>query len=70
MTLHEDYARIRVNEAIKTGLDSQKVHRTLSKSKESKTHGRKIYKNLFHINIIKRFIQYAFNHRDQKVVQS
>ena len=70
MTLHEDYARIRVNEAIKTGSDSQKVHRTLSKSKESKNHGMKINKNLFHINIIKRFIRHAFNHRDQKVIQS
>lgn len=69
MTLHEDYARIRVDEAIKTGLDSQKVYRTSSKSKESKIHGRKIQTNLFHINIIKRFIRHAFNNRDQKVVR-
>ena len=30
MTFHEDYVRTKVNEAIKTGLNSQKVNRTKS----------------------------------------
>ena len=52
MTFHEDYARIRVDEATKAGLNSQKVQRTLSGNKDSKTHakntqGNPVFENLF-----------------------
>ena len=42
MTFHEDYARNKANEAIKTGLNSQKDHRTLSESRRNTVNRKKL----------------------------
>jgi hypothetical protein len=57
MTFHEDYARIRVNEAIKTGLESQKAHRMLSENRKSDLKGGKTRTNLFHIKLIRGVVR-------------
>lgn len=56
MTFTESLARNKVNEAIKTGLESQKVQRILSEDKMPNLKERKIRTNLFPGNLIKKFI--------------
>jgi hypothetical protein len=57
MTLDEELARNKVNEAIKTGLESQKIHRMLTENRDSKKHVRKTQTISFHVNLIKKLVQ-------------
>ena len=57
MTFHEDYARTKANEAIKYGLGSQKIHRTLSENGDSKPHRTKTQTSPFYVFLIKRIVQ-------------
>jgi len=57
MTLNQELARIKINEAIKTGLEKQKIHRMLSENRQSNSKGSKFRTDSFHTKSIKKLVQ-------------